>query len=208
MGVVDDVRHAGLGEEPKLEMYFPEAQGPRRSMSLVLRTAGDPEALVAPARAALAQMDPSLAIADVGTAAELVAGSVAIPRFLTLCVLAFAAMALFLAALGVYGVVAQSVGRRTRELGLRMALGADRAAVLRLILTQGLALVAAGLALGLAGALLTGRLLRGLLFHVEPADAPTLVAVTVLLAAVALLATWLPAHRATRLDPLTALREE
>ena len=130
------------------------------------------------------------------------------PRFLTLCVLAFAAVALFLAALGVYGVVAQVVGRRTRELGLRMALGADRGAVLRLVMRQGMGLVVAGLGIGLVGALLAGRLIGGLLFQVAPGDAVTLATVTALLAAAALLATWLPARRATRLDPLVALREE
>jgi putative ABC transport system permease protein len=208
VGVVDNVRHNGLDAEPKMEMYIPHALDPRRSMTLVLRTSGDPQALVQPARRALAAIDPTLALAGVQTAEELVAGSTALPRFLTLCVVAFGGTALFLAALGVYGVVAQVVGRRTRELGLRMALGADRGAVLRLVMRQGLALAAAGLAAGLVGAVLTGRLIEGLLFEVAPRDATTLLAATAVLAAVALLATWLPARRATRLDPLAALREE
>jgi putative ABC transport system permease protein len=208
VGVVGSVRHAGLAAEPKHEIYLPHAQSPRASMTLVLRTAGAPQALVPPARAALADLDPTLALAGVQTASELVAGSLALPRFLALCVLAFGAVALFLAALGVYGVVAEVVGRRTRELGLRMALGADRSAVLRLVMRQGLALAAAGLVAGLAGALLTGRLLEGLLFQVAPRDLATLAAATALLATVALLAAWLPARRATRLDPLAALREE
>ncbi len=208
VGVVANVRHAGLDADPKLEMYLPEAQAPRRGMTIVLRTAGRPEDLVGPARAALTALDPALALAGVDTLSDMVSGSVAVPRFLTLCVLAFAAVALFLAALGVYGVVAQVVGRRSRELGLRMALGADRGAVLRLVMRQGMVPVAAGVAIGLLGALLAGRLIRGLLFQVPPTDAVTLAAVTGLLAAAALLATWLPGRRATRLDPLVALREE
>jgi len=207
VGVVESVRHGGLDADPKLEMYLPHAQSPRRSMTVVVRSQGPPEAQVPAARAALGELDPTLSLAAVGTARELVSASVALPRLLTLCTLSFGLVALLLAALGIYGVVAQVVGRRTRELGIRIALGAERAAVLRLVMTQGGVLVAVGLVAGLAGAALAGRWVRGLLFQVAPADPGTWLGAIGLLAAAALLATWLPARRATHLDPLTALRE-
>ena len=139
---------------------------------------------------------------------DLMVEAVAPPHFRTLLVSMFALVGLALAALGIYGVMAYAVSQRTHEFGVRMALGADRAAVLRMVLGEAMRLSAAGVGLGLVGAFLTSRLLRSLLFGVTPSDAPTFAAIVGLLAATALVASYIPARRATRVDPMVALRYE
>ncbi|HUG40416.1 MAG TPA: ABC transporter permease [Longimicrobiales bacterium] len=209
VGVVGSVRHLGLDSDPKLEMYLPHGAFPRRSMSIVLRTSGsDPTALAPAVRAAVKELDPNMAVAGLSTMESLVSGSVALPRFLSLCISAFGALALLLAAVGVYGVISQLVSQRTRELGIRMALGADRRTVLGMVLRQGAVLVAGGAILGLGAALLVARAIEGLLFQTSPVDPATYVGLPLLLGAVAFLATWIPARRAAAVDPMTALRNE
>lgn len=209
IGVVGSVRHTGLDADPKSEMYIPQALAPRRGMTVVVRAAGGaPQDLVPSIRAELRALDPNLAMAGVQTAERMIAGSVALPRFLTTSLVAFGLLALLLAGIGIYGVVAYAVGQRTRELGIRVALGAERRDVLGLVMGQGLAFVGAGLAIGLVAALALGHAIRGLLFQVPPQDPLTLLVVPVALAAVAALATYVPARRATRVDPVIALRDE
>ncbi len=217
VGVVGDVRHRGLTEASRPEMYFPQAQAfvtapdgevRIRSMALVLRVKGDPARLAAPVRQALAELDPGVAGSDLRTLDEVVTRSIAAPRFTTTLLALFAGLALLLAAVGIYGVILVAVVQRAPELGIRVALGARAADVLRLVLGEGMRPVAAGLAAGVVAALALSRLLRGLLYAVPPTDLLTYLGVTTLLALVALLACWLPARRAARTDPMTALRAE
>jgi len=183
-------------------------QYPVNYMSVVVRTEGNPSALVNPARAALASVDPDVPAFHVRTMEEWVSRSMAAQRFYALLIAVFAALALTLAAVGVYGVLSQAVGERTREIGLRMALGAAPGQVTSLVVRQGVAPAAAGLGLGLLGALAASRLLARMLFTVRPADLPTYVGVAALITAVALAAAWLPARRVARVDPLVALRSD
>ena len=212
VGVVADVRAGGFLEEVPPIMYVPLAQAGKsayytpRSLSLVLRTAGDPVALAPAARAIVASLERNAPISSVRTMDDVVAASIASRRFSTVLLGAFATLALALAGLGIYGVIAYAVTQRTYELGLRMALGARGGAVVRLVIGQGLRMTLVGLALGLVGALGVGRAARSLLVGVTPLDWPTLVAVAVVLAGVALLASALPARRATLVSPTQALR--
>jgi putative ABC transport system permease protein len=189
-------------------MYQPFAQESTPFGFIVVRTTGEPLALVQSVRQVVRTIDPSLAVFDVATMEQRVERSLGGRRFSMLLMLAFAVVALALAAIGLYGVLAYIVGERTREIGIRMALGAKGRDVLALVLRQGSVMVALGIALGLAGALGAGPLLSSALYAVTPRDAVTLATVPVLIAAVAGLATWLPARRATRVDPVEALREE
>jgi len=211
VGVVGDVKHAGLAVEAGPEMYTAFAQAPWSSVDLVVRTApaANPTRSAATAlRAAVRQVDPEQAVARIETLESLLAGSAARTRF-TLSLLAlFAGLALLLSAVGLYGVMAWSVGERTHEIGIRMALGARRAEVLRMVVGQGSTLILAGVASGLLLAFALSRLLARFLFAVSATDPLTFLAVPVILALVALLATWLPAERATRVDPLVALKAE
>jgi len=211
VGVVGDVKHAGLAVEAGPEMYTAFAQAPWSSVDLVVRTApaANPTRSAATAlRAAVRQVDPEQAVARIETLESLLAGSAARTRF-TLSLLAlFAGLALLLSAVGLYGVMAWSVGERTHEIGIRMALGARRAEVLRMVVGQGSTLIHAGVASGLLLAFALSRLLARFLFAVSATDPLTFLAVPVILALVALLATWLPAERATRVDPLVALKAE
>jgi ABC-type antimicrobial peptide transport system permease subunit len=177
-------------------------------MVLAARTDGEPEALVPAIRRSLAALDPELALTDVGSLEERKAASLARPRVNAAVLGAFALSALVLAAVGIYGVVAYGVVQRTRELGIRMALGAGGGSLVRMVIRQGMTPVLAGMAVGLVGALAGGRVLRSLLFGVEVGDPATLAAVTCFLVAVALAAIYLPARRAARSDPMTALRNE
>jgi ABC-type antimicrobial peptide transport system permease subunit len=174
----------------------------------VVRTGGDPRALAEPARRVVAAVDPNVPVFRVRTFSELRAASTARTRFLMLVLGAFAGAALTLAAVGIYGVVAYAVAQRRRELGIRMALGAKAADIVRLVVRQGAVLAGAGAAIGLAGAMVATSALRGLLFEVTPTDPPTLTAGTITLVGVAMLASYLPARRASRLDPVEALRHE
>jgi predicted permease len=208
VGVVGDVKDAALADAPRPLVYAVHDQVPVGFLQVVLRTTGDPLALAEPARRAVAAVDPNVPLFQVQTLKQRVGASVAQARFLTLLLALFAAVAVLLAAVGIYGVVAYAVAQRTRELGIRMALGARGDDVLWLVLRQGVALAAAGTAIGLAGALLTTRALGRLLYQVTPSDPAILLAGTLALIAVASLASWLPARRAARTDPVEALRAE
>jgi len=212
VGVVEDVRARGFLEDLQPILYVPFAQADKsayytpRSMSLVVRTAGDPFAVAAAVRGAVRALDRNVPIPSVLSMDQVVAGSIASRRFSTVLLGAFAALALSLAGLGIYGVIAYAVSQRTYELGLRMALGAQRSAVLRLVVSDALRMTLVGLAIGLAGSLAVGHLVRSLLVGVPVADPPTLAAVAAALAGVALLASVLPARRATLVSPTEALR--
>jgi putative ABC transport system permease protein len=215
VGIVGDVRHGSLAEPRTSQMYLAHAQfrfwnggSVVRSLTLVVRAAGDPERLGGAVRAAVRQVDPRLPLADVRTMDQVVSASLGRPRFLFVLAATFGVVALVLGALGLYGVVAYGVARRTREIGLRLALGARPGTVAGMVLREGAGLVAGGIVLGLTGALLLARLLRGFLFGVAPVDPITFGAASVVLAIAASLAVWLPARRAARLDPMEALRNE
>jgi putative ABC transport system permease protein len=177
-------------------------------MVLALRTAADPEGLVAPARAAVRELDRDLPVYDVKTAEQVVGEAVVLRRWTVLLVGLFSGVALLLAAVGIYGVQAYSVTQRTREIGIRRALGASDAEVLKLIVGNGMSLTLAGVVLGLVAAFALSRVLAGLLFGVSATDAATFTAIPVLLAAVGLVACYIPARRATRIDPVVAIRGE
>jgi ABC-type antimicrobial peptide transport system permease subunit len=189
-------------------VYFPFAQATGRSLTIAVRTSADPTALVPAIRRVVQQIDPGLPLFQVSTMEERVAAMLARPRINAVLLGGFACTALLLAVVGIYGVIAYGVVQRTRELGIRMALGARGADVLRLVVRQGMNPVLAGIGMGLVGALAGGRLLRSLLFGVGPTDPIAFGAVTIVLFGVGLAATWLPARRATRADPLMALRAE
>lgn len=209
VGIVKDVKQYALDRENTPQMYLPQAQVPTNYMTLVVRTRnGDPTALAAPVREAIRSLDPDQAVFDVQTMEEILMGSIALRRFAMILLGGFAGLALVLAAVGIYGVMAYSVSRRTREVGIRMVLGAQRNDVLLLILGRGLLLASCGLGIGLAAALGTTRLMSALLFEVSPTDPFTFAAITLLLATVALAACYLPASRVLELDPLEALRSE
>ena len=220
VGVAGDVVDGRLGETPILHIYVPFAEatgqapataplaGFFRGMSVAALTEGDTAALVGPMRGAIARIDPALAVADVTTMSQVMADATAPQRFSTMVLSAFAGGALLLAAVGLYGTLAFGVTQRTREIGVRVALGASRREVLRLVVGQGMSLTGLGLALGLAGALAVTRLMAGLLYQTEPLDLATFASVTGVLAVVALLSCYLPARRAARVEPMAALRIE
>ncbi len=217
VGVVADVRQTGLDRAPEPEVYFPVAQAPHASgpgeneaqaMNLVVRAAaGEPTALSESVRRAVREIDPALPVFDPRPLRAVIAESVADRRLHGLLLGAFAATALLLAALGLYGVMSYTVAQRTREMGIRLALGAQPAALMRLVVGQSLRLALLGLALGLVAALGVTRLLGAMLYGVSPIDPTTLASVSGLLLLVAALAGYLPARRAGRVDPMVALRE-
>ncbi len=208
VGVIRDVKQGGLESEVAPEMYAPLAQSPFGTMLVVLRTANDPLSDVAAARGQVASLDKNSPIYHVETLDQYLAQSVAEPRLSTLLLSVFAGLAVLLACLGVYGVMSYIVGRRTHEIGIRMALGAQRSDVLRMVFGHGLRPVLAGVMIGIAGAAGLTRLLASLLYGVKPGDPLTFVAVSLVLTGVALVACWIPARRATRVDPMVALRYE
>jgi len=208
VGVVGDVTYSGLAAAPEPTVYLPFRQASSETMYVVVRTIGDPHALAAPIRGVVSGLDKDIPIARLSTMDELMAQSVAPPRFRTTLVGIFAAIGLLLAAIGIYGVMAYAVTERTHEIGVRAALGADPGDLLRLVLGEAVVLASCGVAAGLAGAWVTTRMIRALLFHVEPTDALTFAGVSALLVATALLASYVPARRALRVDPMIALRCE
>ena len=207
VGVVADVRQFGPATPPWPEIYMPYQQHPRSDFQVLARTAGDPLALSQTLRRMVRERNPNVPV-KFTTLEENLAENVAAPRFRTLLLGIFAGLAVLLAMAGIYGVMAYVVGQRSNEIGLRMALGASQASVLRLVLGQGLIYVALGLGLGLAGAAAATRLLASMLFEVKPTDPATYAAVSILLVAVALAASYLPARRAANLDPSRALRQD
>ncbi|MDQ2945673.1 MAG: ABC transporter permease, partial [Acidobacteriota bacterium] len=206
VGVVADVKYTGLAAAPAPAIYFPMRQAPFNSQTLVVRTTGSPRALLGSIRQRVHTLDPNLPVAHVNTMSEQVANSVAQPRFQAILLGAFATLALLLGALGIYGVLSYTVVRRTREIGIRMALGGRPADIRRMILSQGLRLVGAGIVLGLVLALIAARIFASLLFGVQPTDAPTYALVTIVLLTVSSAASYVPARRATQIDPINSLR--
>jgi putative ABC transport system permease protein len=208
VGVVRDIRNWGLAADPTPETYVGIRQNPKPVMTLVIRTAGDPLNLAAPVRAELRAFDQELIPEQIATMTQILSRSLAQRRLNSTLIGSLAALAVLLAAGGLYSLIAYNVAQRTQEIGIRLALGAERRDILRLVLLQGFKLAAFGIALGLAGAVAATRALRSLLFGVSPTDPLTFVAIPLLLALVALLACWFPARRATKVDPLVAIRSE
>lgn len=206
VGVVADVRYYGLADEDRPLVYVPHHQNSWSSMTVALRARGNPAALADILRREVSRLDRDVAVARISTLSAFAANSTAPQRFGALLLAMFAAAAALLAGIGVYGVMSYSVAQRSHELGVRLALGAQPRDLFALVLGRGLLLTALGAALGLAGALALGPLMRGLLFGIRPTDPATLVLVPVVLAAVAVLACSLPGRRAARIDPLDALR--
>jgi predicted permease len=208
VGVVSDAKYTSLRQENPATVYIPYTQERPTQMNFAVRAAGDPTALVASIRAAVREVDGNLPLFDIKTQRRQAEESLAQERLFARLTGFFAALALVLSAIGVYGVLAHTVAQRTREIGIRMALGATRRAVVRLVVAQGMGLVLVGVALGVAGALALTRLVASMLFGVRAHDPLTFGAVVLLLAGVALLACYAPARRAARIDPLQALRHD
>ncbi|MGE0885247.1 MAG: ABC transporter permease [Blastocatellales bacterium] len=208
VGIVRDIPHRGLDSSPKPDWYLPQSQYPARTMTLLVRTGLDPVGLTAVIRRQVSAIDPGQPVTNVSNMNEVVASSIAPRRFNALLLAAFAVMALLLATTGIYGLMAYAVSQRTREVGIRMALGAQRSDVIRLILKQGLTLTLIGIVTGTIGALVAVRAMTSLLYGITPTDPLTFLTIALLLTIVALLACYLPARRAAKVDPLTALRHE
>jgi putative ABC transport system permease protein len=208
IGVVGDIRNRALNTEPKPAYYLPQSQVPFTQLIVVAKTANDPHSLVTGATREVRAIDAEVPVFSSKTMEEYISSSVAAPRFNTTLLSIFAAVALVLTIIGLYGVMSYSVAQRTNEIGIRMALGAQSRDVLGLIVKDGLKMVAIGLVLGISGALALTRLLSTLLFGVTTKDPATFVVIAALLSIVAMVACCLPAWRATRVDPLEALRCE
>jgi putative ABC transport system permease protein len=208
IGVVGDVKHSGLDQAPTAQVYTAHEQDARIFACLVARTAGDPRAMAEPLRRAFWSVDPDQPVWKVRSMEELLGAARGSSRAMATVVGVFAALSVLLAAVGLYGVMSYAVALRTREIGIRMALGARGREVMRLVVGRGLALTAAAVVLGLAGAAALARVLATLLFGVASTDAPTFAAAAALMFGVSVFATYLPARRAARLDPLHALAED
>ena len=213
VGIVGTVRHNAVVEEPRNEMYIAHAQLPGhirsapRGMTLAIKTAGNPLAISGALRDAVRAIDRNLPVSDIRTMADVAETALAQPRFVTLLLAVFASTALTLASIGIYGTISLLVSERTQEMGIRLALGADRRTILKLILGQGLTLTLIGLGVGLAGAMILTRTLAGLVYGVGTLDPVTFMAVPAMLCLVALLACFIPARRAAAVDPITTLRQ-
>ena len=208
VGIVADAKVRGAREAARVETFIPYWQFTEPGMNVVLKTAIEPAQLAGALRRAVYSIDANVPVSGIGTLAAMVEDSIDQPRFVAMLAAGFAALALSLAAIGIYGVMAYAVSQRTAEIGVRMALGATSAEVFRLVVGDGLRLAAVGITLGAAGALITARWLTALLFGVGPGDPATLAVTAGLLVLVALAACSIPAHRATRVDPMVALRTE
>jgi putative ABC transport system permease protein len=210
VGIVGDVHHTRLDGEAQPEMYVPFTQIPNTETkpTIVVRTSVDPAAASAGLRNAVSGIDKALPLDQVETMEQLVSASLGQPRFRTVLLAAFSLLALVIASVGIYGVMNYLVSLQIREFGIRLALGATEGEVLQLVLRRAAVLIAAGIGLGLLGSAMIARAISGLLFGVGAFDPLTFLAVSLVLSAVALLASFIPARRATRVDPLTALRYE
>jgi putative ABC transport system permease protein len=209
VGIVPSVRHGEVGIAPKVpQIYWPAAQFPSLQTTLLVRTAGDPRALLPSVRSAVGSIDPELPVFATRTMDEAVAASIAGQRLSATLIGGFSILALFLAALGLYGVLAYSVTRRTREIGIRIALGSPRTSIYGLIVRQGIIMVGLGILVGVLVSLGCSPLMRHFVYGVTPHDPGNMIGVTALLAGIAILACWLPARRAARVDPVIALRAE
>jgi putative ABC transport system permease protein len=212
VGIVDDVKNAGLDRPAGTEIYLPfrQASGQGNTdMYVVMRAqGGDPRAMAGVVREQLGEIDPALPMADVRLMEDVLSRAQARPRFLTLLLSLFSGVALAIATVGIYGVVSYSVARRTKEFGLRMVLGAQGGDVLGLVMKQGGGMILLGVASGLVLAFVFTRLMASLLFGVTATDLPTFASVTILILCVALAACYIPARRATRVDPIQTLRYE
>jgi len=208
VGVVGDVRHFGLDVDPKPEMYVPFAQNPYFTTIYVVRSNQDAVSLLSAIRREIQAIDSAVPLANVRTFEQVIADSVAPRRLSVVLIGVFAGVSVLLASVGIYGVMSFVVVQRMQEIGVRMALGAQRGDVLKLILGRSLKLISAGAAIGLVVALMSTGALRALLYNVSAFDTPTFVLVTIFLAAVALAASYLPAMRATKADPMIALHAE
>jgi len=207
VGVVGDIHHNALNTPPNPEMYLSHLQEPSGYLAVLLRTSSDPLQLAAAAREEIRSLDKDLPV-KLNTMDQVLSQSVAGQRFNTLMLGIFAALAVTLATVGVFGVINYSVAQRTHEIGIRLALGAQRRDVFKLIVGQGLILAVLGVSIGALGAFAVTRLITSLLFSVSPTDAATFVLVSVLMTVVAMFACYIPARRATKVDPLVALRNE
>jgi putative ABC transport system permease protein len=208
VGVIGDVLHSGLHQEPSAQMFVPHQQSASSHMTFVMKTTNDPAAQVASVKRAIREVNPNQTFAKTATMEELVSDSLKQRRFNLFLLGIFAAMALLLATIGIYGSISYSTRQRTNEIGVRIALGAQSLDVLRLIVGQGVALALIGVAIGLGAAFLLTRAIKSLLFGVSPTDPLTFVAISLLLLVTALVASLIPARRATKVDPLIALRTE
>jgi predicted permease len=209
VGIVADVRDWGGAVPAAPTLYLPYAQWPEDSMTIIAKARnGDPSSLVQPLRALLQEMDGDVPMYSVRSMDQIMANAVAQPRLYLVLIASFAGTAMLLAAIGLYGVLAYAVGQRTREIGIRLALGAKRGEVLRMVMAQAGRLAVAGVGIGLVAAVLASRVLRSQLFEIAPTDAITYVAVAGALLLVSLVASWIPARRAARIDPLAALRHD
>ena len=210
VGVVSEIRMSGLIEtEDRVgAYYFPLAQDPVSNMTLTVRTAGNPTAMISSIRRELSAIDPDLPLFSVRTMAERVDASLVDRRTPMVLTIVFAAVALFLAAVGLYGVLAYQVSQRRREIGIRMALGSNSSGIFRLVLGEGLQLLAVGFVIGLAGAFAVRRALQSQLYGIGPMDPLVLISVAGVLGLVSLLASTIPARRAAKTDPLVALSEQ
>jgi putative ABC transport system permease protein len=208
VGVVGNVHQESLTDEVAPEAFLPFGQMVMNGMTVLVRTKSDPSSVVTPVRAAVFSLDPNQPIYEVKTLEQRVAESVAVTRSLMFLFGTFALLALVLASVGIYGIVSYSVSQRTHEIGIRMALGAQRAHVLRLIMRSGIALAITGIVMGIGGAVALTRFLKSFLFGIQPTDSLTFVMVSIGLLLVAVAACLIPARRATKVDPLEALRYE
>jgi putative ABC transport system permease protein len=208
VGVIADVKSYGANEATPSTVYLPFDQAPLGDVSVLVRATASTALTINGTRAAIKEVDGDLPVFDVRTMTEVVSDSVAQPRFYAILLGSFAGIALVIAALGIYGVISYAVSQRTRELGIRIALGAQKERVVRLVIGQGLTLTLLGIAVGIAGALIMTRLIATMLFGVAPADPLTFVGVATMFVLVACLASYLPARRAAGVDPIIAMRAE
>ena len=208
VGVVNDVSQYALDKKPPMQIYLPHSQFPTSFDTIVIKTENDPLSLLPAIRREISSVDKDQAVYDVRILEELQRNSIALRRFFMLLLMVFAVITLALAAVGIYGVMSYAVTQRTQEIGIRMALGASAADVLKLVVRSGIALAVTGVAIGLIAALTLTRLLQSMLFGVTPTDAVTFTIGVLGIVVVAVVACYIPARRATKVDPLVALRHE